>query len=89
MAEGLASLPRLVWTFVIAEYLLPCDLLSFRAANHQLQAFIHSLLPDLITAFHLRAQTLINSVPEETRTQGEIEYLLTEPIRQSIWLQPI
>jgi hypothetical protein len=89
MAEKLVSLPRPVWTFAIAGYLHPRDILSLRAADHACQAFIHSLLPDLMASFDLKAQALIASVPEEIRTRGQTEYLLLEPVRQNILSQSI
>lgn len=89
MAITFASLPRPVWTFSIAGFLHPRDLLQLRAVSRASQSFITSLLTELAAAYDLEMQALVNAVPQETRTQGETEYLLLEPLRQNILSQAI
>jgi len=84
MANLLYSLPRPVWTFTIAAFLSPTDLLLLRTVDKSSQAFVNFLLPELISALEAQTQTLLVSVPLETRTRGETECNLLEPVRQGI-----
>jgi len=56
MANLLYSLPRPVWTFTIAVFLSPTDLL-LRTVDKSSQAFVNSLLPELISALEAQSQT--------------------------------